>query len=290
NHWQLAVDVHQTNHPTTDHDCADIAAVDPRRYPATDWLWASPECTNHSVANGRRRHTGQTELFDNPDDPGATRSRVTMWDVPRFTETMTDRGHPYQAVIVENVVDVRWWVGWRGWIAVMHDLGYTHQVVYLNSAFAHGTGYPGAPQYRDRLYVVFTRRGLPAPDLDIRPPGWCPTCQTPVGAVQTWKRPEVRWGRYRAQYLYRCPNPGCATAVQPYTLPAAAIIDWTRPGQRIADRTAPSPRPPATASPPAWPATTSPRPPRPAANRSSCAYAAAGTAGGHTASPPRWAP
>ncbi len=213
-----------------------------------------------------------------------------MWDVPRFTETMTDRGHPYQAVIVENVVDVRWWVGWRGWIAVMHDLGYTHQVVYLNSAFAHGTGYPGAPQYRDRLYVVFTRRGLPAPDLDIRPPGWCPTCQTPVGAVQTWKRPEVRWGRYRAQYLYRCPNPGCATAVQPYTLPAAAIIDWTRPGQRIADRTAPSPRPPATASPPAWPATTSPRPPRPAANRSSCAYAAAGTAGGHTASPPRWAP
>lgn len=33
NHWQLAVDVHQDNHPDADHDCADISAVDPRRYP-----------------------------------------------------------------------------------------------------------------------------------------------------------------------------------------------------------------------------------------------------------------
>src|SRR5262245_11786131 len=44
NHWRLAVEVHQLNHPETAHDCADISAVDPRRYPATDILWGSPEC------------------------------------------------------------------------------------------------------------------------------------------------------------------------------------------------------------------------------------------------------
>lgn len=55
NHWQLAVDTHQANHPTVDHDCADISQVDPRRYPTTDILWASPSCTNHSIAKGIKR-------------------------------------------------------------------------------------------------------------------------------------------------------------------------------------------------------------------------------------------
>ena len=31
NHWQLAVDTHNTNHPSTDHDCADISQVNPWR-------------------------------------------------------------------------------------------------------------------------------------------------------------------------------------------------------------------------------------------------------------------
>lgn len=44
NHWALAVETHNTNHPNTDHDVADISQVDPRRYPRTDLLWASPEC------------------------------------------------------------------------------------------------------------------------------------------------------------------------------------------------------------------------------------------------------
>lgn len=32
NHWRLAVDTHQANHPDTQHDCADISQVEPRRY------------------------------------------------------------------------------------------------------------------------------------------------------------------------------------------------------------------------------------------------------------------
>lgn len=44
NHWQRAIDVHQANFPDAGHDCADISQADPRRYPVTDILLASPEC------------------------------------------------------------------------------------------------------------------------------------------------------------------------------------------------------------------------------------------------------
>jgi DNA (cytosine-5)-methyltransferase 1 len=47
-------------------------------------------------------------------------------------------------------------------------------------------------------------------------------------------------GRYRQQYLYRCPHAACrGQAVEPAVLPAAAAIDWSLPGQRIGDRAVP---------------------------------------------------
>jgi site-specific DNA-cytosine methylase len=44
NHWQTAIEVHQAHFPEAGHDCADISQADPRRYPRTDILLASPEC------------------------------------------------------------------------------------------------------------------------------------------------------------------------------------------------------------------------------------------------------
>ena len=47
-------------------------------------------------------------------------------------------------------------------------------------------------------------------------------------------------GRYRAQYLYRCPKVSCrGQIVEPEALPAAAVIDWSNLGTRIGDRTGP---------------------------------------------------
>lgn len=57
NHWKLAIETHNTNFPNVDHDCTDISAVDPRRYPSTDILITSPECTNHSLAKGKPRQS-----------------------------------------------------------------------------------------------------------------------------------------------------------------------------------------------------------------------------------------
>lgn len=44
NHWPLAIETHNTNFPNARHECTDISASDPRRYPSTTILIASPEC------------------------------------------------------------------------------------------------------------------------------------------------------------------------------------------------------------------------------------------------------
>ncbi|MFJ8582652.1 DNA cytosine methyltransferase [Micromonospora sp. NPDC093277] len=241
NHWRLAVETHNTNHPDADHDCADISQTDPRRYPATDILWASPECTNHSQAKGKRRADRQPDLFDQvlPDE-AAERSRATMWDVCRFVEAMKLRGRPYKAFVVENVVDVRDWIYFDAWAMALRAAGYCLHFVYLNSMFAQGMGGP-APQSRDRWYCVGHLEGNRCPDLKrwTAPLAWCPACDKRVRAVQAWKRPDRRHGRYRQQYVYRCPTPRCHIEVMPGVLPAATAIDWTLQGERIGDRTRP---------------------------------------------------
>lgn len=236
NHWAKAVETHAANFPDTDHDIADISQVDPRRTPRTDILWASPECTNHSVAKGRRRPDAQPDLFgETLPDEASERSRATMWDVPRFAEH-----HRYRAVIVENVVDAARWIMFPAWLQAMELLGYRHHIVWLNSMHAPAIAAPRAPQSRDRMYVVFWLAGQRTPDLDVRPAAWCFECSTAVAAVQWWKKTGAPWGRYRQQYLYRCPRSECRNSiVEPYADPAAAAIDWSLRGQRIGDRDRP---------------------------------------------------
>lgn len=225
NHWRLAIDTHNTNFPDTDHDCTDISAADPRRYPSTDILITSPECTNHSLAKGVKIVKKQLGLYEKGIlDPAAERSRATMWDVPRFAEY-----HNYNAIIVENVVDARKWVMFDAWLMAMHSLGYMHRCVYLNSMHAHPT-----PQSRDRMYVVFWKKGNKAPELDYTPPARCGRCEKDVLSVQTWKRPDIRFGKYRTQYVYACPS--CATIVEPYYYASFNCIDWSDIGTRIGDR------------------------------------------------------
>lgn len=229
NHWQLAIKTHNTNFPNTDHDCTDLSACDPRRYRPTTLLITSPECTNHSLAKGAmRKAQRQLDMFGTVEaDPAEERSRATMWDVCRFAEA-----HRYPLVIVENVVEARNWEPFDGWLMSMHLLGYEHRIVYFNSMFAHPT-----PQSRDRMYVVFWRKGQRAPNLDFHPPAHCPQCGKDVQAVQSWKKPTRKWGKYGQQYVYRCPS--CASQVTPYYYCAANAIDWSLPAPRIGDRARP---------------------------------------------------
>lgn len=244
NHWELAVDSHNANHPDTKHLLSDISQTDPRYISTTDLLWASPECTNHSRAKGRKK-IYQPDMFgDNLPDEAAERSRATMWDVVRFTEV-----HRYKAIIVENVVEVLDWapdgapVGclFESWLLTLRSMGYKHRIVSLNSMHAQGHGLP-APQSRDRVYVCLWLSGNPAPDFErmLRPKAYCPTCDELVDAMQAWKRPDARAGRYRSQYVYRCPRVSCRNQiVEPAWLPALSFIDLTNLGQRIGDRDRP---------------------------------------------------
>ncbi|BDM83568.1 DNA cytosine methyltransferase [Acaryochloris marina] len=230
NHWDKAVETHNTNFPNTAHDCVDISACDPRRYPSTDILITSPECTNHSLAKGKRRkNLGQMDLF-NPQviDPAESRSRATMWDVVRFTEL-----HQYNFVIVENVVEVRHWTLFDSWLQAMHTLGYDHEAVFFNSMFAVPT-----PQSRDRVYIVFWKQGNPKPNLSFTPLAHCSKCGE-VEAIQSWKDPFKKWGRYgkRNQYVYRCPS--CAQVVEPFYTPAYTAIDWSYPSTKVGERERP---------------------------------------------------
>lgn len=227
NHWALAIETHNTNFPETDHDCTDVSAADPRRYPSTDILITSPECTTHSPAGGTRRSGPQRDLFKaQAEDPGLVRSRATMWDVPRFAEF-----HEYNAVIVENVLEVTRWALFPTWLKAMQVLGYEHRILSINSMFCHPT-----PQSRDRIYVVFWRQGNRAPELEFTPPAWCADCEKAVGSRQTWKNGR-RWGKYRQQYLYTCPD--CRREVTPFYYAALNAIDLSQPAERIGDRKRP---------------------------------------------------
>lgn len=223
NHWDLAVQAHNENFPEADHDLHDVEIVPASRFRRTPLLWASPECVHHAYCRGKKS-----------DDESADRSRMTMYDVWRFTEH-----HMYDAVIVENVIEARLWESFDDWFDAICALGYEGKIVYFNSQFALPT-----PQSRDRMYVIFWREGVPAPQLDFTPASWCEQCETVVRGVQWWKKAskgsvrdepgKFHWGRYGAQYVYRCPD--CMSVVAPAVVGAKSIIDWQMPMTRIGDR------------------------------------------------------
>lgn len=231
NHWKLATETYNTNFPSTSVDCTDISACDPRRYPSTDILITSPECTTHSPAGGNnhKQLKKQMDLFNSGKiDPATERSRATMWDVCRFAEY-----HRYNVIIVENVVEAKTrWPLFDNWLSAMHTLGYDHRCLYHNSMHHLPT-----PQSRDRMYVVFWRRGNRPPNLEFTPQSYCGKCEKNVESIQTWKRPDVKWGKYRQQYVYCCPT--CTSVVEPYYYASFNCIDWTDKGQRIGDRSKP---------------------------------------------------
>ncbi|MYV55041.1 DNA cytosine methyltransferase [Streptomyces sp. SID3212] len=240
NHSRIAIDTHSANHVNAEHVCADINNYDMRRLPTTDILWASPICTEISPAGGTPRsgQGGQIGIGDDyePADPESfVRTRATAYDVMRAAEV-----HYYKAILCENVTEFA--TDWRlfdWWRQGIELLGYNSQIVSVSSAHVGAPGNDHAPQWRDRIYIVFSRTGIPLPDLCPRPLAWCPECGQDVQAVQSWRNGRTI-GKYRQQYDYRCPRTRCGKrVVEPYVRPAADAIDWTNLGRRIGDRPRP---------------------------------------------------
>jgi len=248
NHWAKAIESHAANFPDVDHWKGDIRDLDVAKLPPAELFWASPECTNWSKAKGKTRDYAVTDTaLPGMEDPVPSeeveRSRALMEEVPLYLEAMTRRGMPVLAGVVENVVDIRDWTDWGRWRAQIEGIGYRTRLIALNSMHAQSIRVPRAPQSRDRLYLAYWHVSLGRdPDWDkwLRPTAWCPTCEEWIDAVQVFKDTTRDMGRYRSQYVYRCPRATCRNRiVEPSFLPAYTAIDWTVRGERIGDRAKP---------------------------------------------------
>lgn len=134
NHWPVALDTHERNHPEARHYCQDIATVRPHLIVPEgylDLLMASPTCTHHSVARGGK--------------PTSDQQRSDPWHIITWlTELRVKR------IIIENVWE---FIGWgpvdprtgkpirsrkgeyfRAWINVIRSLGYDPGWRKLNAA------------------------------------------------------------------------------------------------------------------------------------------------------------
>lgn len=150
NHWAVAVATHSANHPGAHHLCAALDSLNPREsVPGgkLDMLWASPECTHHSIARGGK--------------PINDQSRATAWCVVRWAEVLSPK-----VIFVENVPEFLTWGGicengrplqakrgatFLAWTKALESLGYRVDWRVLCAADY------GDPTTRKRLIVQCVR-------------------------------------------------------------------------------------------------------------------------------------
>ena len=252
NHNQYKVEIHEANHPGTEHWIADLVDTDAPSYhdvrdlPPADVVVAGVSCVNHSQANTKKAYAEGRTLFD-LDDPEFD-ERVTRSERDRATANCVlhyAQKHRPKMMLIECTTELQCWgprvpgkkygdgSTFRWWLKQHENLGYRYKILYLNSMFF------GVPQSRDRLYIVFWLEHIPAPDLEHRPVSHCPGCDRDVEAVWTWRTgvPPTGSVRYGKQYDYRCPS--CRGRVYPPATPSLHALDLSDLGTRIGDRKRP---------------------------------------------------
>lgn len=247
--WYFQVEADRVDAITGEPGVADLVDEDSPAYhsvrdlPYADLLLAGVSCVNHSQANTKKAYAQAVSLFD-LDDPDFE-DRVTRSERDRATANCVlhyaDQHHP-KLILVECTTELTSWgpavpgrrkVGdgstFRWWLKQFDHLGYSHRILYLNSMFF------GVPQSRDRLYIAFWDKKIPAPDLDHRPLSWCGRCDDIVEAKWSWKTgvPPTGSVRYGKQYNYRCP--ACHSEVFPPAAPSINTLDLSDLGTRIGE-------------------------------------------------------
>jgi DNA (cytosine-5)-methyltransferase 1 len=139
NHWQSAVDAHALNHPEAQHICQDLHQANWAEVPPHDVMLASPCCQGHSKARGKASGNPQHDA-----------SRSTAWAIVSATEY-----HTPPVIVVENVPEFLKWSLFPAWQSAMTALRYAFSTYILDAA-DHG-----APQHRERMFIVMTRSKNP---------------------------------------------------------------------------------------------------------------------------------
>lgn len=182
NHWPLAVEAHAKNHPTAHHECQDLRQADWTSLPRYDLLLASPSCQGHSTASQPQRRAYHDAM------------RATAWAVVDCADVTEP-----SALIVENVPSFREWRLFGTWKSALESIGYKLEERIVRAS------HHGAPQRRDRLFIVGTRHGrsvelAPEDELPFGPcvewdaPGWRPVRMATEGAQDRIRKAKAKWG------------------------------------------------------------------------------------------------
>jgi len=156
--WLVAGLVYRANFPAARFHLCDLAALDVSDIRSiygdlgdVDLVLASPPCTDHSLARG-----AALPSLAGLDLP---------WCVLEFARIFWPRW-----IVIENVVQMRRWHGFRSFLHALMHLGYCVRAQILDAADF------GVPQRRRRLYIVCDREAEP-PEIAPRTP------HMPVGDV-----------------------------------------------------------------------------------------------------------
>lgn len=202
NHWPVAIDTHQRNHPEARHYVQDISTVRPHILVPEgylDLLMASPTCTHHSVARGGK--------------PTSDQQRSDPWHIITWlTELRVKR------VIIENVWE------FCGWGPVDHRTG--KPVASRKGEYFHAW-----IETMKRLGFELEWRKLNAADYgDATTRSRFILMGRSDGRKVTWPMPTHRKRGTDAGGLF--------DAMQPWR-PAREIIDWQIKGRSIFNRKKP---------------------------------------------------
>lgn len=154
NHNPIALNLHQANHPQTQHLVSDVFEVNPTTVTngkPVGLLWASPDCRHFSKAKGAA--------------PVSKKVRSLAWVVIKWAKLVRPR-----VICLENVEEFQTWgpvlengqpcphrkgKTFQKWLQTLSELGYQVEFKELTAADF------GAPTIRKRLFLIARCDGLP---------------------------------------------------------------------------------------------------------------------------------
>ena len=179
NHWDKAVSLHATNHPTVEHVQQDLSEADWTAVPACDIALASPACQGFSQAGQPARAGTGGSHRPNPTTLKAKtqRDRNTAYAVLAMADTVRP-----ESIVIENVTDFPRWHAFDAWLSMLNAFGYSTEVHVLN-----GKDFGGG---QDRPRAVITAR-LGSKPLKLEVPNRRP--RTIGECLDPDDHPENRW-------------------------------------------------------------------------------------------------
>lgn len=244
NHLPSARDTVLANDPSVDFHLENVGSFDwsqlEHRPPQV--IVGSPVCEESSFA----RNGGMSGKAKPLEQHGRMpKTRTTALAITEAASVLRP-----DVVIGENVPEfVFTWRLFDWWRSGFEHLGMTFGMTSVNAAHVSGPGNQAVHQSRDRMIFWAVRKGLPKPDMELRPEAVCPNCG-PVCGVRFWKTPvgqasQVGWYERPDQHLvgfrgarayyYLCPQSRCGQRVEPVVQPIRPHLDLTKPMRTISE-------------------------------------------------------